>query len=587
MPVGGGKNQGLAAHPGAGRIDVSGDFHQHGPVESFGDDGPVEILHVEIHIVFQGGRIHLFRFVGLEHLHLVPFLQVDALPGQFRLDLHRGIMVDEIPVDHRFPVGILVNGPAEDFRGLESRSGGEADLHPVEIVQHPAVLALVSSFVPVKQFPLAHLPVQEIAPVGFVHDHQVESRDGRHRIISGSEQPADHALDGGNLDPGLRSQFRISQLVHGIDLVQGLQFFQLHFGELPVGLFPQGVPVHQVEDPAEPAAFQEAIDQSQDHPGLAGAGGHGQQDFFPSLADGFFGLFHRFDLVGIQVETVWIFKDIVSQGFQGPVFFGDIPFQQGFDPIGAHPSQQGLGGVVRLPHIPEPDAACHPALADKGSSVGSKEQGYLVVPPLAHQVFPVLVSDVGGVFPALIVQHGADVLEPPFGLDDPHQLFAHKQGVIGPALFPGILFRLVEGIRGPFGNGPVVVPGGTGALGVGHLPGIHFPSHLAQLLIDEIAGFRLADVPVTGSLAILLHPLFLGHFGSLFGLPAFGTGELLFFRGQRMRHRDGPGLHGPGAGRRFAGHHKGLFLVAVISVGGHEPAAEAMGHLQAEKGILF
>ena len=38
-------------------------------------------------------------------------------------------------------------------------------------------------------------------------------------------------------------------------------------------------------------------------------------------------------------------------------------------------------------------------------------------------------------------------------------------------------------------------------------------------------------------------------------------------------------------GRSFAGHHKRLFLVAVIPVGGHEPSAEAVGHFQAEDGI--
>ena len=95
---------------------------------------------------------------------------------------------------------------------------------------------------------------------------------------------------------------------------------------------------------------------------------------------------------------------------------------------------QGLRGVGGFAQVLEPDAGLLFPLLDVGPAVGRKDEGDAVASPLADDVGLVFGADVGGVFLALLVEHGRNGLVCGLGLDDGNELHADEQGVVGKAV---------------------------------------------------------------------------------------------------------------------------------------------------------
>lgn len=71
--------------------------------------------------------------------------------GQFGNDSERWLVVNQMAIDHRLPVTVLIDWlpiwTAKQLGGVQSGGGGKADLDCIEVVEHTAVLRDVILFV--------------------------------------------------------------------------------------------------------------------------------------------------------------------------------------------------------------------------------------------------------------------------------------------------------------------------------------------------------------------------------------------------------------------------------------------------------
>jgi len=236
------------------------------------------------------------------------------------------------------------------------------------------------------------------------------------------------------VNAGLLVDDFIRQSADGVDIVQRVQFFQLHILEHIQSLRAQGITVHKKQDATETPAFQKAVHHPEHRPGLARTRGHGQQR---RLCAAFHSPFHRLNgakLIFPQIEAVLIAKKVGGQLFKTLISLGYIALQKLFHASGTHPSVQRPGSTGRCTHILKPDAGFLLILPDIGSAVGCKDKGYTEAAPLSDGIGQMILADMAGIVLALMVEHGGDILMNGLGFNDAHKTRPHKQGIVGKSL---------------------------------------------------------------------------------------------------------------------------------------------------------
>ena len=121
------------------RIELLGQEATHNPIEGLCDHFAVEALYLDLDLVRSSEKLDLaaLRLVDGDFLSSLPD---NAALRELCRDLHRGLMVDQVAIDHGLPIAVGVDGRAKDLSCVECGGGGEADLVGVEVVEDPTVL---------------------------------------------------------------------------------------------------------------------------------------------------------------------------------------------------------------------------------------------------------------------------------------------------------------------------------------------------------------------------------------------------------------------------------------------------------------
>ena len=228
------------------RIDIPCNLFQNRLIEFRCDHLFVEVVNVKVQDLVLNLQIrkNLLSY-RVEDRDLVPFLIVNALQFQLRLQNVGRIMVHEITFDDRFPVGVFKDRLTEDLRRLQGRRRRQADLYGIKIIQRIAVLGLKVFLVRKHRLFIRHIPVKDIAPVGFIGDDQVVIGNGGHRLIITIEKALDQTLHRGNLQFRLLIERSVIKSLYVIELVQGQQVLNLPVIEGIPGLLAQRIPIYQ------------------------------------------------------------------------------------------------------------------------------------------------------------------------------------------------------------------------------------------------------------------------------------------------------------------------------------------------------
>ena len=98
----------------------------------------VELIDLEANFI---GRMGQIDFAGrrVQKIELFVLLKDDAGTSQRGLNPHGRLVIDQIAVNDCLPVGVGKDRVAEDVRGVQSRRGGEPDLHGVEVFEHAPI----------------------------------------------------------------------------------------------------------------------------------------------------------------------------------------------------------------------------------------------------------------------------------------------------------------------------------------------------------------------------------------------------------------------------------------------------------------
>ena len=148
-----------------------------------------------------------------------------------------GLMVIEETIDHRFTIGIGENGLSENFRRVQSRCRSQTDFHGVEMFQHAAILRDIVVLVAKAQIAVRHFPIEQIASMAFVDDHQVVLVDWR--FFSGAlcvEHPADQTLNRTNVDASVFVRLYVFKAFQPENVRKGLAADHFRCRELVFGL---------------------------------------------------------------------------------------------------------------------------------------------------------------------------------------------------------------------------------------------------------------------------------------------------------------------------------------------------------------
>jgi hypothetical protein len=182
------------------------------------------------------------------------------------------------PFDDGLAIAVGIDGRAEDFRGVERRGGGKADLHGVEVVEHAAILGDVIVETAKGQLRLGQLAVEQITAMTFIDDDAVVLIDGgRWRVLRRIKHAGHHALDGGDVNGGVGIGFLLVDFLDAENVRKGLQ--TLHAGVLEriSRLLAERGAIREEENAAKALRFQQPVDERDAGLRLAGAGGHGEE----------------------------------------------------------------------------------------------------------------------------------------------------------------------------------------------------------------------------------------------------------------------------------------------------------------------
>ena len=251
------------------------------------------------------------------------------------------------------------------------RGGGEAHLHRIKVIQHPAIAGQVLAGIAGGQLAFGHFLIQGVTPVGFVDDDAVVGIHGRRGVIH--EYPFDHGLYGGHLHAGFRFGGHVAHFGHVINLRQGLVLFQWGFVEGIDGLLAEGIAIYQKENALEAFCFEEAVHEADDGTRFAGASGHGQQG---AAAVFFQCAFYRMDRLFLIVAQFQVAERL---GFQGLFGLFLAALEQVEQAVRGMEFFQCPFGVAGGAHIPEPGATLFCQLRHIGAAVTGIDEGHVVV----------------------------------------------------------------------------------------------------------------------------------------------------------------------------------------------------------------
>ena len=282
MGIGGAEDEGFTRSV---RIEVLGEFLRDGLVERLGDDLGVEGF--DALKDFIGGFVALDAGVGsIVCEDLLSLLPLDAVLNESSGDAGGRGVVAEVAICDGFAIGVVEDRFPEDLGSMQSWGGREADLYGMEVIDDAAVFRDEISFGAEGDFAIIHVLIEDVAAVAFVDDDTVVLIDGRWWIIAKQHNAADHALDCGDMDFSFLFDLGVAELGDVVDVGESLESFELNAIETIIKrLLSEGGSVDEEEDALEALVLNEAVDQRDGGAGLAGAGGHGEEDGIAAFGD--------------------------------------------------------------------------------------------------------------------------------------------------------------------------------------------------------------------------------------------------------------------------------------------------------------
>ena len=130
MGIGSAKDERLA---GERRINLAGQLSTHHLIKTLSDDVPVETLYFNVDFIRCLKQIRLL-FVGAQHAHFFIDRPVNAFFTKLRGNAIWRFVIDQIAVDDRLSIRILISGCSENLCCMQCRSGGQANLDRIEVI---------------------------------------------------------------------------------------------------------------------------------------------------------------------------------------------------------------------------------------------------------------------------------------------------------------------------------------------------------------------------------------------------------------------------------------------------------------------
>ena len=322
------------------------------PVKLGGDHPAVELLDINANFV---GGMHQVDLPGRGVVvgDIFPRLPDNAVLRQGGNNTGGRLMVNQPAVNHRLWVAVGKDWVTKNLGGVEGGGGRQANLYRVEVVQHLPVLRHVVTKVSKGEFTIAQLPVKQVAPVALIHHNAVVLVGGEGFVaVAGVQQPLYKALYRTNVDLGVAVWGGILQLFDIKDIGKGLEALHAGVFEGIGGLLTQGAAIDQKQNAPKPFGLEQSIHQSNAGFGLAGAGGHGQQQLPLILHKGGFYRLNGANLVVAQLK-------IVGKGlsFEAIAGFLQVIRERIYQPRWAIPAANGPPQVFGSAQVAEPDAA--------------------------------------------------------------------------------------------------------------------------------------------------------------------------------------------------------------------------------------
>ncbi len=216
-----------------------------------------------------------------------------------------------------------------------------------------------------------------------IDNNQIVIGNG-HRLRVIAHQMLYHALHSRHFDSCFGVKPLLSKITNVVDVVKGGQLLQLDVLEYILSLFPEGVAIHQEQDAMEAIRGQEAVDHTENRPGLTGARSHGEQNTLLPANDSLLSGLYGSDLIVTEIKTIRIAEEIIRRVFELGIRFRRIVLQQRGKPFRTHPALESAGSIGRVSNISEPDARFLFPLLHVLPAIGSEQKRHLVFTPAAH-----------------------------------------------------------------------------------------------------------------------------------------------------------------------------------------------------------
>ena len=250
-----GKNQSLPLFFRIFGVNVTGNLFQHRTIKILRNYLSVKRLNIKIQFILQQFTVHQLAGHRIINRNLITALIMYPFRTQFRLQLMRGIMVNQIAFNDRFPIRITKYRLAKYLGGLQCRCCSQADFNRIKIFNNGPIRALIFPLIAVKLLSLIHLLIENITSVCLINNNQIKVRNRRHIISIIIENPFYHPLYRCHLYTGFFLNHFIFQTIYIIKSIQSHQLFQLDFPKNILGLLPQCGPVNQKQNSAKPPSL--------------------------------------------------------------------------------------------------------------------------------------------------------------------------------------------------------------------------------------------------------------------------------------------------------------------------------------------
>ncbi|CGV90054.1 Uncharacterised protein [Salmonella enterica subsp. enterica serovar Typhi] len=161
-------------------IQVFGELAAYRAVKRRDHQATVKVGDLKILIV--GQRVVDQLALWVQALHLFTLGKIDPILRVAGDDLNRGILIDQVTVDHRRTVGVAVNRFAENLHCMQRWRGGQGDFYRIEMVENATVGGNVIQLAAELQLALGLLFIENVAAVCFIDDDTVVAAN-RHWLI--------------------------------------------------------------------------------------------------------------------------------------------------------------------------------------------------------------------------------------------------------------------------------------------------------------------------------------------------------------------------------------------------------------------